>query len=83
MTDHFYEHAKHLGDVVNSLKRQVRWLESANEVQRKHILDLELENARLRGRNQGLETLARAVDPYPLGEYPPLQSLPARPPSRR
>ena len=79
MTDHFYEHAKHLGDVVNSLKRQVRWLESANDLQRRHILDLELENARLRGRNQGLETLARAV--YPLGEFPPLKSLPSRPPS--
>ena len=81
MTDHFFEHAKHLGDVVNSLKSQVRWLEAANELQRKQLLEQDLEIARLHGRNQGLEMVARAVDSYPLGEYPPLTALSPRPPS--
>ena len=81
MTDHFFEHAKHLGDVVNSLRSQVRWLEAANELQRKQLLEQDLEIARLHGRNQGLEMVARAVDSYPLGEYPPLTALSPRPPS--
>ena len=72
MTDHFFEHAKHLGDVVNSLKSQVRWLEAANELQRKQLLEQDLEIARLHGRNQGLEMVARAIDNYPLGEHPEL-----------
>ena len=72
MTDHFFEHAKHLGDVVNSLKSQVRWLEAANELQRKQLLEQDLEIARLHGRNQGLEMVARAIDNYPVGEYPEL-----------
>ena len=75
MSDHFFDLAKHLGDLVNSLKSQVRWLESANDLQRKQILELELEIARLRGRNQGLEMLARAVDNYPLGERPELPPI--------
>jgi hypothetical protein len=60
-----------LANAVNdSYKREVEWLKAANDLQRKQILELELEIARLRGRNQGLEMLA--VDNYPLGERPEL-----------
>ena len=66
--------------VLESALRENVWLRRTNDAQRAQILGLELEIARLQGRNQGLEMLARAIDNYPMGEYPPLQALPPRTP---
>ena len=66
--------------ILESALRENVWLRRTNDAQRAQILGLELEIARLHGRNQGLEMLARAIDNYPMGEYPPLQALPPRPP---
>jgi hypothetical protein len=72
MSKNFFELSQQFGDLINSLKSQVRWLEAANELQRKQLLEQDLEIARLHGRNQGLEMVARAIDNYPVGEYPEL-----------
>jgi hypothetical protein len=67
--DAFLKLANALGD---SYRREIEWLKAANELQRKQLLEQDLEIARLHGRNQGLEMVARAVDNYPVGEYPEL-----------
>ena len=67
--DAFLKLANALGD---SYRREIEWLKAANELQRKQLLEQDLEIARLHGRNQGLEMVARAIDNYPVGEYPEL-----------
>ena len=67
--DAFLKLANALND---SYRREIEWLKAANELQRKQLLEQDLEIARLHGRNQGLEMVARAVDNYPLGERPEL-----------
>ena len=83
MSDTFFELSQQFGDLINSLQAQIRWLEGTKDLQRKHILELQLENARLRGRLQGFEI--RATDNYPLGEHPelPPRFTASLPPPRR
>ena len=63
-----------LANAVNdSINREVEWLRRTVQLRDERILELELENARLRGRNEGLEMVARALDNVmPVGEYPDL-----------
>ena len=78
--DAFLKLANALND---SYRREIEWLKAANELQRKQLLEQDLEIARLHGRNQGLEMVARAVDSYPLGEHqelPPRFTAPLPPP---
>ena len=67
--DPFLKLANALND---SYRREIEWLKAANELQRKQLLEQDLEIARLHGRNQGLEMVARAIDNHPVGEYPEL-----------
>ena len=62
-----------LANAVNdSINREVEWLRRTVQLRDERILELELEIARLRGRSEGLEMVARAIDNYPLGERPEL-----------
>ena len=71
-----------LANALNeSLNRELEYLRRTIELRQERILELELEIARMRGHRQGMELVARAMDHYPLGEFPPLQPLPPRPPS--
>ena len=63
-----------LANAVNdSINREVEWLRRTVQLRDERILELELANARLRGRSEGLEMVARAIDNVmPVGEYPEL-----------
>jgi hypothetical protein len=62
-----------LANALNeSLNREVEWLRRTVELKQQRILELELEIARMRGHRQGMELVARAIDNYPLGEFPEL-----------
>ena len=78
--DPFLKLANALND---SYRREIEWLEAANELQRKQLLEQDLEIARLHGRLQGFEI--RATDNYPLGEHPelPPRFTASLPPPRR
>ena len=65
----------------DSVNRELEYLRRTIELRQERILELELEIARMRGHRQGMEIVARVADHYPLGEFPPLQPLPPRPPS--
>jgi hypothetical protein len=71
-----------LANALNeSLNRELEYLRRTIELRQERILELEFEIARMRGHRRGMEMVARVVDNYPLGEFPPLQPLPPRPPS--
>ena len=67
---------KALRDLAAAIKasqdNEIEYLRRTVELRQERILELELEIARLRGRSEGLEMVARAIDNYPLGERPEL-----------